>query len=571
VVGERSGSGGRAPGARVFISYRRELDAGWAPWLYDRLAERFGSESVFMDLDSIVAGDDFAEVIKRSVASCQVFIALIGKGWSSATSADGARRLDDPGDFVRIEIESALHHGVRVVPLLIEGATMPRASELPDSLAPLVSRQALPLSGQHRQYDVNTLIQAVKRVIDETRLDLTPPPLPEPPPPHGRVLASLEPDLARGFRRAKTSVRLQSEAHERRTVMVHAVALSDSVTVAPTQVDVPVAAGATAVHRLDVRAATPHWWGRARTSGVRVHTDDRHGSPQTLEGRFRQRAVFGWPALAALILMAGLVIALAFQVTGAYVVVPSVAADEASARRSVQQVGLVVDAAAAPSETVANGKVIRTEPAAGTRVRRGSHVTLYLSSGLPNSSPTPTPTASVSPTLPKPCAAVPALTGRSEQDAKAALAAAGIYYHITRRSHPTVGAGQVLSTEPGPGSQACKGVELYVSSGPPVGCSLSPSTGPGGSTVSVSCRGFAPGETVTVRWGSNPLASMTATGTGTASTSVTIPSGFAGSNTPGRVFTLRADGQTSGRHASANFTVQGPSQPPTDPDPSAAP
>src|ERR671921_538132 len=74
------GGDSRLPG--VFISYRRELDAGWAPWLYDKLSDHFGRDRIFMDLDSIAAGDDFVEVITRSVASCRVLIALIGKDWA---------------------------------------------------------------------------------------------------------------------------------------------------------------------------------------------------------------------------------------------------------------------------------------------------------------------------------------------------------------------------------------------------------------------------------------------------------------------------------------------------------
>jgi hypothetical protein len=86
---EEPGTGGdsRLPG--VFISYRRELDAGWAPWLYDKLSDRFGGDRIFMDLDSIAAGDDFVEVITHSVASCRVLIALIGKDWSQALDAGG--------------------------------------------------------------------------------------------------------------------------------------------------------------------------------------------------------------------------------------------------------------------------------------------------------------------------------------------------------------------------------------------------------------------------------------------------------------------------------------------------
>jgi hypothetical protein len=131
---------------RIFISYRREETAYPAGWLFDRLAERFGSGQVFKDVDSIQLGDDFVEVITRAVGSCDVLLALIGEEWLTITDQHGRRRLDDPEDFVRLEIEAALTRKVRVIPILIDGSRMPRADELPDSLGRLARRQALELS-----------------------------------------------------------------------------------------------------------------------------------------------------------------------------------------------------------------------------------------------------------------------------------------------------------------------------------------------------------------------------------------------------------------------------------------
>jgi TIR domain-containing protein len=96
-----------APG-RIFISYRREETAYPAAWLYDRLAARFADDQVFKDVDSIELGDDFVEVITGAVGSCDVLLALIGDRWLTVTDEDGQRRLDDPNDFVRVEIEAAL-------------------------------------------------------------------------------------------------------------------------------------------------------------------------------------------------------------------------------------------------------------------------------------------------------------------------------------------------------------------------------------------------------------------------------------------------------------------------------
>jgi TIR domain len=93
--------------------------------LYDRLADRFGEDRVFMDMDKIEPGVDFAEEISQAVAACQVLVAVVGPAWLTATDERGRRRLDDPGDFVRLEIETALTRDVRVIPVLAQGAVMP--------------------------------------------------------------------------------------------------------------------------------------------------------------------------------------------------------------------------------------------------------------------------------------------------------------------------------------------------------------------------------------------------------------------------------------------------------------
>jgi hypothetical protein len=127
---------------RIFISYRRNEAAGHAGRLSDRLSAHFGRAQIFQDIDSIQPGDDFAEAIADAVASCQVLLALIGDRWLKIKDREG-RRLDNPKDFVRLEIEAALSRNIRVIPILIDGATMPRDSQLPASLAGLAGRQAL--------------------------------------------------------------------------------------------------------------------------------------------------------------------------------------------------------------------------------------------------------------------------------------------------------------------------------------------------------------------------------------------------------------------------------------------
>jgi WD40 repeat protein len=190
------------PGAgRIFISYRREETAYPAGWLYDRLVDHFGQGQVFKDVDSIQLGDDFAEVITAAVARCDVLLALIGDRWLTITGEDGQRRLEDPGDFVRLEIEAALARGIRVIPVLVDGARMPRAGDLPASLAKLVRRQALELSPSRFDSDTGRLLRVLDSNIAEAsaRPAGTDPELSVPPGPASRGTGS---DLASGSAQA---------------------------------------------------------------------------------------------------------------------------------------------------------------------------------------------------------------------------------------------------------------------------------------------------------------------------------------------------------------------------------
>jgi hypothetical protein len=164
-----AGSIPSATSGRIFISYRREETAYPAGWLYDRLTGHFGSGQVFKDVDSIQLGDDFVEVINRAVGSCDVLLALIGNEWPTMTDEHGRRRLDNPDDFVRLEIEAALSRGVLLIPVLVDGARMPHADELPASLAALVRRQALELSPARFDFDTSRLLKVLDRSLAEVR------------------------------------------------------------------------------------------------------------------------------------------------------------------------------------------------------------------------------------------------------------------------------------------------------------------------------------------------------------------------------------------------------------------
>jgi hypothetical protein len=155
------------PHGRIFISYRRQDAAYAAGWLYDRLRNQFGSAEIFKDVDNLEPGDDFVDKITAAVSSCDVLLALIGPDWVRITDEHGKPRLQDPEDFVRLEIEVALTRAVRVIPLLVEDARMPRGELLPDSLRPLTRKQALELSPSRFNRDTDELLDLLERVLTE--------------------------------------------------------------------------------------------------------------------------------------------------------------------------------------------------------------------------------------------------------------------------------------------------------------------------------------------------------------------------------------------------------------------
>lgn len=147
---------------RYFISYRRDDAPGEAGRLADQLRARVGDERVFIDVDAIRAGDDFAQVIDRELANCSAMLVLIGRTWAQGVDAAGRCRLDDPQDFVRLEVETALRRNVRVVPVLVRGAVLPKPDVLPPALHPLLRRQAFELADTHFRSDVDRLIAALE-------------------------------------------------------------------------------------------------------------------------------------------------------------------------------------------------------------------------------------------------------------------------------------------------------------------------------------------------------------------------------------------------------------------------
>ncbi len=160
---------------RIVISYRRQDTPGGAGRLRESLATHFGRENVFLDIDTIPPGVDWVEAIDKTVSGADVLLPLIGLHWLDAKDERGRRRLDDPNDVLRFEIESALKAGLRIIPVQLHGATMPSADDLPESLAAITRRQSIRIDDDDWPYDIQKLVRALETIqrdkTDEARTE----------------------------------------------------------------------------------------------------------------------------------------------------------------------------------------------------------------------------------------------------------------------------------------------------------------------------------------------------------------------------------------------------------------
>jgi hypothetical protein len=146
----------------LFLSYRRDDTSAYTGRLFDELVKHFEEPNVFMDIDSLVPGVDFVDTIDETLRRCDTVLVMIGRNWLRIEGRDGQRRLANTDDFVRLEIESALNLGLRVIPVLVGGAEMPESGELPQSLSPLARRHAANLSDRRWRVDVRELIEHIE-------------------------------------------------------------------------------------------------------------------------------------------------------------------------------------------------------------------------------------------------------------------------------------------------------------------------------------------------------------------------------------------------------------------------
>jgi len=153
--------------ARIVISYRRDDASAHAGRIYDRLRTEYGPDQVFMDIDAIEPGVDFVEAIEEAIGSADVLIAVIGRRWTTVAAQAGTPRIMDPRDFVRLELAVALERNIRVIPVLVDGATMPTVDELPEDLSGLVRRNAIDISHARFHADAQRLAHSVRKILDE--------------------------------------------------------------------------------------------------------------------------------------------------------------------------------------------------------------------------------------------------------------------------------------------------------------------------------------------------------------------------------------------------------------------
>lgn len=150
---------------KIFISYRRGDSSGESGRLNENLEQIFGDENVYFDVEAIGGGINFKKDILRALNSCKVLIAVIGPRWLDIKDDAGKKRLENPDDFIRLEISTALSRGIMVIPLLVNGATQPKRSELPDDIKDLAGLNSLEISNKRWNYDLNELVKTLKKKL----------------------------------------------------------------------------------------------------------------------------------------------------------------------------------------------------------------------------------------------------------------------------------------------------------------------------------------------------------------------------------------------------------------------
>jgi len=158
----------------IFINYRKD-DTRWnALALYNELQKYFNKDQIFKDFNTILPGDDFVVSIENALRKCDVLLVVIGPSWLSMKDESGKRRLDDPDDFVRLEVSTALSRNIQVIPVLIDNTPMPKAGDLPENMKSLYRRQFVEIDNTRFEDDVRNLAEAIKKVLPDGSVRVQP-------------------------------------------------------------------------------------------------------------------------------------------------------------------------------------------------------------------------------------------------------------------------------------------------------------------------------------------------------------------------------------------------------------
>ncbi|MBN1611583.1 MAG: thioredoxin domain-containing protein [Polyangiaceae bacterium] len=278
---------------KVFINYRRSGDTSRhvVGRVYDRLCQDLGKECVFMDVDAIPFGVDFVDYLERQITQCAYVLAVIGPGWLEARNERGERRLDDPNDWVRVELRAALSRGIPVVPVLVDGGHLPQEHALPADLASLPRRQALTLTDRGFHHELGHLVDQIRTA--------------QKPEPTAPAADPAEPDgaCAESARTSEGSTEVADSANGASAPAREAAGVSAAESERRVQTDVPA-------DGTEAGQARPPKAKRARAAATKAKRDRiaaEHGRPAAAAGvlaaRWYPTSRTGWLALAGVLVV----------------------------------------------------------------------------------------------------------------------------------------------------------------------------------------------------------------------------------------------------------------------------
>jgi len=393
--------------AGIFISYRREDTAGHAGRLFDRLTQHFGKVRIFMDVSDIEPGTDFVEAIDKAVGSCEILIVVIGREWLTCREPGGQRRLENPNDFIRLEAATALKRSIRVIPVLVQGARMPKSAELPADLEKLSRRQGIEISDTRWDSDTGQLIKALEAALAQESEAKPAPKLEERP--------------------------SQLQTKDKRKVFAPLVAIASVVVLAiggwllwPKKVEVPRLTGSS------LETAKALIEDRGLLLGIVSERETERGSPGAVlaqqppaGNRVEKKTAVDLVVASAPKIAVPDVIGKTFE----------------EAKAAMKNAGLDVGKSVRQESTEkAPGVVLAQQPAAASRVERTTKVDLVVA---------------VAPKI-----IVPQIVGKTSTDAEGALRQAGLVSGMKTTRESSEASGIVLSQRPAAGQALDRGARV---------------------------------------------------------------------------------------------------------------